>query len=126
MWGLAAPGLILRPPAAILARMADDPKAIRGSFASQEKFDIDFNDALPRWESFSVHWIANHWRCSVQHVINLIESGELPVDADLRKKAPTKTMIRVSRKSLAEFMNSRKDLAAVAARSPAYKKKAKK
>ena len=103
-----------------------DPKATRGSFANQEMFDIDFNDALPRRESFSVHWIAEYWRCSVQHVINLIESGELPVDADLRKKAPTKTMIRVSRKSLAEFMNSRKDLAAVAARSPAYKKKAKK
>lgn len=71
-------------------------------------FDIDFQDVLPQQEFFPVWQLAKLWKANRQHIINLIESGELKVPVDLRGKAATKTMIRVPRGSVIEFLNRRK------------------
>ena len=84
------------------------------------KFTIDFNEELPVWDFFPLWWLAKHWHCDARHVFNLIESGEIKVVVDLRNKASSKTMIRVPRKSVVEFLNRRRDLKAVAENNPAY------
>lgn len=52
--------------------------------------------------------LAKEWHCTTQHIFNLIEEGQLPGAVDLRGKAATKTMIRVPRASVVEFLNRRK------------------
>lgn len=88
------------------------------AMARQSEFDIDFNAALPPQEFFPAWQLARSWHCHVSHVINLIQSGELPVGVDLRNKASSKTMIRVPRASVALFLNRRKDLEAIAEKNP--------
>lgn len=90
--------------------MAERPK--------QTEFDIDFNAELPPQDFFPVWQLAKSWRCSPEHVIRLVESGELPVGLDLRNKASSKTMIRVPRKSVVKFLTRRKDMAAIAEANP--------
>jgi hypothetical protein len=77
--------------------------------AAQKDFDIDFDAELPANRNFFPVWeLAKSWHCSVQHIINLVESGELKVPVDLKGKSATKTMIRVPRASVVEFLNRRK------------------
>ena len=71
-------------------------------------FDVDFQDHLPRIEFVPVFLLAKLWRCHRQHIINLIDSGELKVPVDLRGKASSKSMIRIPRASVVEFLNRRK------------------
>lgn len=85
---------------------------------TQREFDIDFNAELPPWEFFPVWQLAKSWNCSREHVANLVESGELPVGLDLRTKGSSKSMIRVPRRAVVEFLNRRKDIAAVAEANP--------
>lgn len=96
--------------------------AIRNGRASaqQKEFDIDFNDELPPWDFFPVWWLAERWHCDTEHIVHLIDSGELPLGVDLRNKGSSKTMIRIPRKSVVHFLNLRKDLEAVAENNPAY------
>ena|ERR1017187_3299066 len=84
----------------------------------QIKLDIDFNVELPPWDFFPVFCLAEKWHVTTQHVINLIESGELEVGVDLRNKASSRAVIRVPRKSVVRFLNARKDLQAVADSNP--------
>jgi hypothetical protein len=75
----------------------------------QEEFDLDFDAELPpKMEFFPVWFLGKLWHCSAQHVINLVDSGELKVPVDLKGKAASKTMIRVPRASVVEFLNRRK------------------
>ena len=91
--------------------------------SGQAEFDIDFSEELPRWDFFPVWWLAEKWHVSTQHIFNLIETGELPVPIDLRNKASSRSLLRVPRKALIEFLNRRKDLEATA--SKAAKERAK-
>src|SRR6266446_5915137 len=84
----------------------------------QSEFDIDFGQELPPQDFFPVWQLAKIWHCSSEHVTRLVESEELPVGVDLRNKASSKTMIRVPRKSVVEFLNRRKDREAIAEANP--------
>ncbi len=82
---------------------------IASAMKKQAEFDLDFEAELPpKMDFFPVWFLAKLWHCSAQHVLNLIDTGEMPVPVDLRGKAATKTMIRVPRKSVVEFLNRRK------------------
>ena len=74
---------------------------------SQKEFSIDFGDELPPWDFFPIHYLAKRWHCSIQHIFNLIESGEIKVSTDLRNAAASRAMIRIPRKSVVEFLNRR-------------------
>ena len=64
----------------------------------QKEFDIDFDAELPpNMAFFPLWWLAKRWHCSVQHVINLVDSGELKVPVDLKGKSASKSMIRAPR-----------------------------
>jgi hypothetical protein len=79
-----------------------------GSSVHQKEFDIDFDDVLPDWDGFPVFWVAKRWHCTSNHILNLIDSGEIKVPIDLRNKASSRAMIRIPRGSLIEFINRRK------------------
>jgi hypothetical protein len=95
---------------------------------SEEHPEFDFEHDLPFGvESFAVHWLAARWKCSVNHVTNLVLAGEFGKDAavDLRGAQSSKAMIRIRRAAVVEFLNRRKDIARVAEESPSPKPRAK-
>lgn len=68
--------------------------------------EFDFQHHLPAgMESFSVPWLALWFKTSMQHWINLIDSGALKA-TDLRSPGATKTMYRVPRAELIAFLNT--------------------
>lgn len=85
---------------------------------SLRESEIDFGQELPRQDFFPTWQLARLWHCTAQHVVNLVESGELLIALDLRGKASSKSMIRVPRKAVVRFLNARKDLAAIAEANP--------
>jgi Helix-turn-helix domain len=68
-------------------------------------------DMLPAGESFPVWQLARLFHVDRQHLVNLIESGEIKVAIDLRGKTSSRSCIRVPRNSLIEFLQSRKVIA---------------
>jgi hypothetical protein len=73
----------------------------------------DFDRRLPTGkEWFSVRWLARHWGKSVQHVINLIESGEITESVDFRGKAATRADRQVHRAEVVAFLERRRLLSA--------------
>lgn len=74
----------------------------------QKEFDIDFDAELPNFQFFPVWLLAKTWHCHRTHVVNLIEAGELKVPVDLRGANSSKSMWRVPRASIIEFLNKRK------------------
>lgn len=75
--------------------------------SKQEEFDLDFEAELPPNQEYFPLWqLAKTWKCSLQHVINLAESGELGV-VDLKGKGSSKAMCRAHRKHVAAFLNRR-------------------
>jgi len=77
--------------------------------------DLDFDTILaPKINFFPVWQIAKLLNVSAGHVFHLIESGELACPVDLRNSASSRTCIRVPRKCLSDFLNSRKNLQAIA------------
>lgn len=75
----------------------------------KEHPEFDFEHDLPAGkEFFSVPFLARLWGCSNEHVIGLIESGEIAIAADLRGTGSTKTMWRVTRRAVVDFLNRRK------------------
>jgi hypothetical protein len=90
--------------------MADAPR-------KQAEFDIDFAQELPPWDFFPVWWLAKSWHGSDEHVLRLIEKGELPVGVDLRSPGASRSMIRIPRKSVIEFLNRRKNLEGIATKA---------
>lgn len=59
-------------------------------------------------EFFTVRYLAKLWSSSVQHVNNLVESGELETVIDLKGAKATKSMIRIPRSSVIKFIGKRK------------------
>lgn len=84
----------------------------------QPEFDIDFGDELPDWDGFPLFWLAKRWHTTTQHLFNLIDTKQIKCPVDLRNKASSRAMIRVPRKSVIAFLNSRKDTEAVANSNP--------
>jgi hypothetical protein len=81
--------------------------------------DFDFEHDLPAGvDSFSLHWLAKRWKCSVTHVIHLVEAGEFKVAVDLRNRNSSKACIRLPRAAVVAFLNERKDLAKIAETNP--------
>ncbi len=71
--------------------------------------ELDFEHGLPAgMDFFPVWWLASRWGVSKQHVINLVESGEIRVALDLRGGGASKSLIRVPRCSVLEFLKKRK------------------
>jgi hypothetical protein len=74
-----------------------------------DKAGFDFEHQLPEGkEFFTVRQLATLWGVSLNHVSNLIDSGELEVSVDLRGLKSTKALLRVPRKSVVAFLNRRK------------------
>lgn len=91
--------------------MAEPPK-------QQPELKLDFESMLPDWDGFPVWWLEKRWRVSDEHWHNLIEDGELKLCVDLRRTGSSKSLRRVTRSSLLEFLYRRKDLGAVADANP--------
>jgi len=71
--------------------------------------EFDFSNYLPAGrEFFRIRELADMWRCHETHITRLIESGALVVAVDLRSPGASKAMQRVTRASVAHFLNSRK------------------
>ncbi len=79
---------------------------------------IDFDQELPEWNFFPVHWLAKEWHCSGKHICNLIDTDELKIGIDLRGLKSSRAMIRVPRKSLVEFLNARQNREAIREANP--------
>lgn len=79
---------------------------------------LDFESMLPDWESFPVWWLAKRWCVSDEHWHNLIDDGEMMLAIDLLRTGSSRSLRRVTRASLLEFLNRRKDLKAVAEANP--------
>jgi hypothetical protein len=82
--------------------------------------EFDFGDHLPAgMTSFTPNFLANFVGGTPQHWINLAEKGAFGKGlADLRAPGASKMMLRIPRKPLVEFLNSRRDLQAVADANP--------
>lgn len=76
---------------------------------NQGEFDFD-NELPPGREFFPVRELAALWRCTIKHVHNLIDSGELETTVNLKHPNAKKSMRRVPRKSVVDFLNRRKGL----------------
>jgi hypothetical protein len=95
--------------------------ALRSPSSETEHPEFDFEHDLPFGvESFALHWLAARWKCSVPHVTNLVAAGEFGKDAafDLRGAQSSKAMVRIRRAAVVEFLNRRKNIEAVAEKSP--------
>lgn len=69
--------------------------------------EFDFQHHLPAgMESFTIPWLAMWFKTSMQHWINLIDSGALKA-TDLRSPNASKTMYRVPRAELIAFLNKK-------------------
>jgi hypothetical protein len=66
---------------------------------------------LPAGESFPVWQLAQLFHVNRQHLINLIESGEIKIAFDFRGKSSSKSCIRVPRDSLIAFLEKRQVIA---------------
>lgn len=88
--------------------------------ATAEEQELNFEHELPAgMNSFSLLWLANFWGCSLRHVFNLVESGAFgPGAVDLRNIKSSRSMIRLPRKTVVEFLNNRQKLEAIAEQSP--------
>ena len=63
---------------------------------------------LPPGESFPVHVLARALQVTRNHVINLIDCGEITHAVDLRGAGSSRSTIRVPRSAVIEFLESRK------------------
>jgi hypothetical protein len=77
------------------------------SVPDQSAFDPE--RSLPSGkEWFSIRWLARHWNKSAQHVINLVDSGEIKTSVDLRGKGSKRSDTNIPRSAVVDFLNRRK------------------
>lgn len=69
---------------------------------------MQVNAYLPEGESFPVYLLARTLHVTRNHVINLIDTGELKCAVDLRGPGSSRSTIRVSRAAVIEFLESRR------------------
>ena len=98
-----------RVPRAAAIDLMNRRKGLLPNRREGDEFEIDFDSELPAYARFfPVFLLAKIFRCHRQHVINLIESGDLKVPIDLRGPRATKSMWRAPRPAVVEFLNNRK------------------
>jgi hypothetical protein len=69
---------------------------------------------LPPGESFPIHTLARVLSCTRQHLINLVETGEIKCAIDLRGAGSSHSCIRITRAAALEFIESRRiEIAAI-------------
>jgi hypothetical protein len=72
--------------------------------------EFDFEHELPAGkEFFTVPFLAALWDCDAKHVHNLIDKGAIKLSASLHSPEATKSMRRVPRSAVIEFLNRRRD-----------------
>lgn len=70
--------------------------------------EFDFDHELPAGkEWFSIRWLARHWGKSVQHIINLVDSGEIKTAVDMRGKHAKRSDTNIPRKAVVDFLERR-------------------
>lgn len=70
--------------------------------------EFDFGHALPPGkEWFSVPFLADLWDCDAKHVHALIDKGAIKWSASLHSPGSTKSMRRIPRQAVVEFLDSR-------------------
>ncbi len=81
--------------------------------AANQQPELDFESGLPAGrEWFQVWWLARHWHCTTQHVINLVDEGAFtvggiaPIDI-ARKHEKTRSTTRIPRGAVIAFQKSR-------------------
>jgi len=62
---------------------------------------------LPNWESFPVNFVAKYLQIHRDHVMRLIELGEISPVLDLRAPNATRSYLRVPREALLDFLKTR-------------------
>lgn len=85
---------------------------------------IDYEAVLPDWDGFPIWWLAKRWQVTDQHILNLVESRQIACAVDLRNKGSSRATIRIPRKAVIAFLNTRRDLEAVASANPRPKYRA--
>ena len=68
---------------------------------------LDVENIIPKVPFIRIQQLAKIVACSPQHVVHLIENGDIVVPAELQSSAPSKTAIRIPRESLINFMRER-------------------
>ena len=69
---------------------------------------MQVTEYLPAGESFPVHILARVLRVTRNHVVNLIDCGELKCAVDLRSPGASRSTIRVPRAAVVEFLECRR------------------
>jgi len=64
-------------------------------------------ECLPPGDSFPVYVLARCFHVHRQHVLNLIDAGELKCAIDFRSPGSSRSTIRVPRWAVEEFLKSR-------------------
>jgi len=62
---------------------------------------------LPNWESFPVNFLAKYLQIHRDHVLRLIELGEISPVLDLRAPNSTRSCLRVPREAVLDFLKTR-------------------
>jgi hypothetical protein len=71
---------------------------------------VNVTEYLPAGESFPVHLLARILHVHRDHVIHLIDAGEIQCAVDLRGPGASRSTIRVPRAAVIEFLESRRIL----------------
>jgi hypothetical protein len=69
---------------------------------------VHVSEYLPPGESFPVHLLARVLHIHRTHLINLIDAGEIQCAVDLRSPGASRSTIRVPRKAVIAFLESRR------------------
>jgi hypothetical protein len=64
-------------------------------------------ECLPSGDNFPVYVLARYLHVHRQHVLNLIDSGEIKCAIDIRGPGASRSTIRVPRWAVEEFLKSR-------------------
>jgi hypothetical protein len=71
--------------------------------------DFNFSHSRPEGkEWFSIRWLARHWGKSLQHVTNLVDSGEIRTAVDMRGKGARRSDTNIPRVAVLAFLHNRK------------------
>jgi hypothetical protein len=80
----------------------------KGESSSGSGLPFDVEDLIPRDRtSFSLRELAKAWWCSVQHCFHLVTEGELAVPQEEIDRAKSRSLIRVKRNAVVDFVRRR-------------------